>query len=200
METQNNPAKDGADLIDQLISNQSTQKSDAPVAQDTDGQVLITTARVVSIRYKIYVLVLLAIVGYFVYDYVVPAYYDYLDTASKLTTITTEIDNFPTKKMRYEADRKLVTTITQQQDQIISCLNYKVGCAQLDKAVQDNFGVARSYIQLNTLSTPKMAVDERKILANINEYLIKKISNDPAVVSRSKNGTINSIAIGEAKA
>lgn len=112
METQNN-------LIDQIISNQSTAKNDANITQDTEGQVLITTARVVSIRYKIYVLVLLAIVAYFAYDYVQPAYYSYLDTNNQLTNITTEIDNFPTKKMKYEADRKLVTTITQQQNQII---------------------------------------------------------------------------------
>jgi len=45
-----------------------------------------------------------------------------------------------------------------------------------------------------------MLVDEKKILANINEYLIKKTSNDPAVKSRSKNGNINAIAIGEPKA
>lgn len=74
-----------------------------------------------------------------------------------------------------------------------------MGCAQLDKTIQNNFGIARSYIQLNTLSAPKMEVDERKILANINEFLIKKTSNEPGLTSRSKNGTINSIAIGEPK-
>ena len=55
MEQQNN-------LIDQIISNQSTAKNDANITQENEGQVLITTARVVSIRYKIYVLVLLALV------------------------------------------------------------------------------------------------------------------------------------------
>jgi len=192
MEQQNN-------LIDQIISNQSTARNDANITQDTDGQVLITTARVVSIRYKVYVIVLLALVGFFAYDYVQPAYYDYVDTNTKLANVNLEIDNFPTKKMRFEADTKLVNTITQQQNQIISCLNYQIGCAQLDKTIQDNFGIARSYIQLTSLSTPKMAVDEKKILANINEFLIKKTSNDPGVVSRSKNGVINSIAIGEPK-
>jgi len=189
-----------SNLIDQIISNQSTAKNDANITQENEGQVLITTARVVSIRYKIYVLALLALVGYFAYSYVQPAYYDYLDTNTKLANVTMEINNFPNKKMRYEADRKLVTTITQQQNQIISCLNYQLGCAQLDKSIQNNFGIARSYIQLNLLSTPKMAVDEKKILANINEFLIKKTSNDPSIVSRSKNGNINNIAIGEPKA
>jgi hypothetical protein len=144
--------------------------------------------------------VLLALVGYFAYSYVQPAYYDYLDTNAQLSNITLEINNFPNKKMSYEADRKLVTTITQQQNQIISCLNYQIGCAQLDTTIQNNFGIARSYIQLNTLSTPKMLIDEKKILANINEFLIKKTSNDPGVISRSKNGNINSIAIGDPKA
>lgn len=194
MEQQNN------ELIDQIISNQSTAKNEANITQENEGQVLITTARVVSIRYKIYVLALLALVGYFAYSYVQPAYYEYLDTNAKLTNITLDINNFPTKKLKYEADKKLVTTITQQQNQIISCLNYQLGCAQLDTSIQNNFGTARSYIQLNTLSTPKMLVDEKKILANINEFLIKKTSKDPGVVSRSKNGNINSIAIGEPKA
>jgi len=192
MEQQNN-------LIDQIISNQSAEKNEANITQENEGQVLITTARVVSIRYKIYVLLLLVLVGFFAYDYVQPAYYDYLDTNTKLSNITMEINNFPNKKLKFEADKKLVTTITQQQNQIISCLNYQLGCAQLDKAIQNNFGIARSYIQLNTLSTPKMLVDEKKILANINEFLIKKTSKDPGVVSRSKNGNINNIAIGEPK-
>lgn len=187
-------------LIDQLISNQSSNGAgDAHITQDTEGQVLITTSRVVSIRYKIYVLALLVLVAYFCYSYLQPLYNDYVSTNAKLTNISAEIATFPIKKTHYEADSKLVTTITKQQNQIVSCLNYQLWCNQLDVSIQNNFGVARSYIQLNSLSAPKMLVDEKKILANINEYLIKKTSSDPSVISRSKNGNINNISIGEPK-
>lgn len=196
MET-NNSANDSTRLIDTLIYNQSAEKSSAEVIHENEGQVLITTSRVVSIRYKIYVLVLLVLVGFFGYYYIQPAYDQFVATNTQLTNITADIGNFGTKKMQYDADTKLISVIDKEESQIISCLDYRIWCAELDPTIKNNFGVARSYIQINTLTDPKMFVDEKKILANINEYLIKKNSNDPAVISTSKNGMINSIAIGD---
>ncbi|MBU0627010.1 hypothetical protein KKG31_06575 [Patescibacteria group bacterium] len=63
--------------------------------------------------------------------------------------------------------------------------------------IRNNFGTARSYIQLGNLSTSKMLVDEKKILANINEYLTKQSSKDPAVKTSTRNGFLNSIVIGD---
>ena len=80
MEQQNN------ELIDQLISNQNAQGANAPsVVQDNDGQVLITTSRVVNIRYKIYVIILLVIIFFLGYEYIQPAYDNYLTTNTELT-------------------------------------------------------------------------------------------------------------------
>ncbi|MBU0627009.1 hypothetical protein KKG31_06570 [Patescibacteria group bacterium] len=125
MGQQNNPAENGTnELIDQLISNQNT---DAPsVVQDNDGQVLITSARVVNIRYKIYVIILLLLIFFLGYEYLQPAYDDYVATNAQLDTINLEIENFSTRKLQQEADKKLITTINQQSNQIVSCLNYQI--------------------------------------------------------------------------
>lgn len=191
METQNN------ELIDKLISGQNNQETSPVINQENEWQVLITTSRVVSIRYKIYVTILLVLIFFLVYDYLQPAYDSYLDTKSNLTRINDEINDFSNRKLQYHADTKLINTIDQQETQIISCLNYRIWCAQLDDSIKNNFGVARNYMQLNSLTSLKMTVDEKKILANINEYLIRGASTAPGKISTTKNWFINSISIGE---
>lgn len=193
MTTQNNN-----ELIDKLIYDQNTERGSASsVLPESEWEVLITTSRVVNIRYKIYVIILMILIGFFLYDYVQPAYDQYIATNAQIENITLDINNFGTKKLQYEKDKKLVTTINQQENQIISCLNYRIGCNELDPIVKDNFDIARSYIQIWDLSSSRMLVDEKKILANINEYLTKELSSEPGVKSRSKNGTLNSITIGD---
>jgi hypothetical protein len=64
--------------------------------------------------------------------------------------------------------------IEAKEDNIISCVNYKTNCNNLDQDIRDNFGFARSYLLLNNLYDPKMEINEKIILANINEYLLKE--------------------------
>ena len=122
-----------------------------------------------------------------------PAWDNFQATKSEVSNINLEISSFETRKLQSEADQKLITKIEDQQANIISCLNTQTNCSAIDAALRTNFSFARSYIQLNNLTDPKMAVNEKILLANINEYLLR----DP--VSKIKNGLINQIAIGEPK-
>lgn len=185
-ETQQN-----SQIIDRLLWEQQQTKASPVDTSAENSQVLITTSRVVSIRYRIYFIVLLLVLVVFVTNVLLPAWDDYQDTKTDVRSIDMQIASFETKKLQSEADHALIKKIDAQQSNIISCLNTRANCAQIDVSLKNNFSFARSYIQLNNLTDPKMAVNEKILLANINEYLLK----DSTTISQ--NGDINQIAIWE---
>lgn len=179
-------------VIDRLLGEQQQKK---PMNVDTfaeDSQVLITTSRVVSIRYRIYFIVLVLVLAIFVNNILLPAWDKYQATKAESSDINLQISSFETRKMQADADRSLIQKIESQQANIISCLNTRANCAAIDESLRNNFSFARSYIQLNNLTDPKMFINEKILLANINEYLLRD-------ANKVKNGLVNKIAIGEPK-
>lgn len=180
-------------IIDRLLGEQQQTKSVEIDKFAEDNQVLITTSRVVSIRYRIYFIVLLLVLIIFGNNILLPTRSTYQSTQTEVSNINLQISSFQTRKLQSDADQKLIQKIEDQQSNIISCLNTRTNCSSIDPALRTNFSFARSYIQLNNLTDPKMFVNEKILLANINEYLLR----DP--VTKMKNGLINKIAIGEPK-
>ncbi len=190
---QEQAAPQNSQIIDRLLGEQQQKKSGEIDTLAENSQVLITTSRVVSIRYRVYFIVLLLVLIIFGSNILLPARDDYQDTKTEVTDINMQISTFESKKLQAEADKKLIEKIENQQSNIISCLNSRINCSSIDPSLRNNFSFARSYIQLNNLTDPKMAVNEKILLANINEYLLKN------PVTKVKNGLVNKIAIGEPK-
>jgi hypothetical protein len=94
--------------------------------------------------------------------------------------------------LQLDADKALITQMESGADTIISCLNDRVDCENIPQSIRNNFSFARSYIQLNNLSDPKMVINEKVLLKNINDYLLRNADG-------SRNGIVNQIAIGESK-
>lgn len=178
-------------LIERLLDEQQQSKPSALDAFAVDNQVLITTSRVVNIRYRLYFLVTLVVLVIFVVNLLLPAWDTYQESRAELSTITQQLSTFATKKLQSDADKQLIATIESQTPTIISCLNTRTQCNDIDTSLKTNFSFARSYIQLNNLTDPKMTVNEKILLTNINEYLLKDIKTS------QNNGIINQIAIGE---
>ena len=190
---QEQATQQNSQIIDRLLGEQQQKKSVEIDKFAEDNQVLITTSRVVSIRYRIYFIVLLLVLVIFGNNILLPARDKYQSTQTEVSDINLQISSFETRKLQSDADQKLITKIETQQSNIIACLNTRTNCSAIDPALRTNFSFARSYIQLNNLTDPKMFVNEKILLANINEYLLR----DP--LTKAKNGVINKIAIGEPK-
>jgi len=190
---QEQAAQPNNQVIDRLLGEQQQKKSEVIDTFAEDNQVLITTSRVVSIRYRIYFIVLLLVLVIFGNNILLPAWDNFQSTKTDVSNIDLQISSFQTTKLQSEADKALIQKIENQQSDIVSCLNTRENCSSIDPALRTNFSFARSYIQLNNLTDPKMFINEKVLLANINEYLLR----DP--VNKSKNGLINKIAIGESK-
>ena len=157
-----------------------------------DNQVSISSSRVMDIRYRIYfliALVLFVVLGLYV---VLPGWDVFQSTQASLQAINLQVDNFATKKLKMDADKALIAKMASQESLIVSCLNQRVGCQDIDQSIRNNFSFARSYIQLNNLSDPKMLINEKVLLANINWYLLQDSDG-------SSNGNITQIVIGEPK-
>ena len=193
MQQQEQATPQSSKLIDRLLGEQQETKAAAIDVLAEDNQVLITTSRVVSIRYRVYFIVLLLLLVIFFNNILLPAWDKYQSTIAEASDLDLQISTFETKKLQSEADKKLIQKIEDQQSNIISCLNTRTNCSAIDTGLRINFSFARSFIQLNNLTDPKMFVNEKILLANINEYLLR----EPA--SNIKNGIINKISIGDPK-
>lgn len=104
---------------------------------------------------------------------------------SKLTRIKDDIE-IAKKDMDYLCNKK--DGIINNNDTLKDCLNDGTNCSNLPKAwktwswnrLEDyDTKVPLSYLQTNSLYNRKMPVDEKRVLKNLNEYLIKQnIWND----------------------
>lgn len=181
-------------ILNNLIGHNGNQSPQNPNAVPTwtDDEVLITTARVVSIRYKVYV-VLVALCMFIVYQYLlVPLYDDIKWKTVELDHIKLEIAQMEAKEKEYEENRALVDQIAELDPIITSCVNEWEGCKEVPEILRenDNFSIARSYLLLWDMTAEKMDINEKKIIKNIDSFLLTNFwdeDNSDSETMLSKN-------------
>jgi len=129
---QEQAAPQNSQIIDRLLGEQQQKKSTEIDTLAEDNQVLITTSRVVSIRYRIYFIVLLLVLIIFGNNILLPAWDNFQSTQTEVSDINLQISTFQTKKLQADADQKLIQKIEDQQSNIISCLNTRANCSSID--------------------------------------------------------------------
>ncbi|HKL44428.1 MAG TPA: hypothetical protein VJ892_04055 [Candidatus Absconditabacterales bacterium] len=188
--TQNN------EILEKLIGDNKENNSNSnKVPTGSDDEVLITTSRVVGVRYKIYTIIILVLLFIIGYNYILPSWDQNQSESVELTNIELQMLNFENKKNQYDSNKGLVDKIKQVESQAVDCVNMLEGCSELPNIVKENFGTVRSYLLLNEMMDEKMQLDEKMILANIDGFLLKKFPLNEN--SRATNGVLNKISIGE---
>lgn len=190
----NNQEQQNQDLIQKLMEQQNNEHQE----KKDDDQISISTARVSSIKYRLYVFIFLALIVVWIVDYILPTREKTIWLHTTIADKQQQITNFLEKKSQYEKDKDLISLMEINENKIISCVNYKVWCTEIPQEIRENFWFARSYLQLNNLHDPKMEINEKIILANINEYLLKEIGQNNNE-SLTRIGKITNISIGESK-
>ena len=164
--TQNN------EILDKLIQNndavwtvldENIEDDTNKVPTGTDDEVLITTSRVVWVRYKVYSIILLLLIFVLWYSYILPSYDNHEYTKSSILTLELQMLNFENTKLKYDGNKWLVDKIKQVEPQVITCVNTLKWCNALPVQVKNNFGIVRSYLLLHEMSWDKMDVDEKAI-------------------------------------
>ena len=183
----NEPAQH-VSLINKSLQQQRNQPKDHH--ENTSQKIRLT-----SIKYKVYLFFVILLIVVF-YDPLMDEYNDFLNTQNAVDQLDTQIATTISNGQRYQQDSRLLVSIEQQKAAVIGCINFDSGCDDLSMDIQENIDVIRYHLQLHSLATNKMVIDERKILKNINEFLLQ---DDPFREWLSYNGTINSIVIGNGK-
>lgn len=183
-------------LINNLIEQQQTSAYQQQINLEVDTENQLAVTRVVTAKYKVYVIILL-ILGVILGTRFLPeAWSSFLSTQEKLQSQEESILRLDAQIQMLSESKKDWKLTEKSQKQIISCFNDQTSCEQLPANIQSNLSTAVAYLQLGTLASDKMGIDEKKILKNLDQYLIR---NNPADVISSKNGDIQSISIGEEK-
>lgn len=185
---QNNNTENNQNLIDKLMDSQSIKQD-----SNNEDQISISTTRVSSIKYRLYVLIFLMLTVFATLNYILPKL-DKIDSLKNtISQKETQVSEFIKQEMQYEKDKDLIWQIELHENTIISCVNHKIWCGEIPEEIRENFGFARAYLQLNNLYDPKMEINEKIILTNINEFLLTK--RDSQNENSFKIWKINSIAI-----
>jgi sulfur relay (sulfurtransferase) DsrC/TusE family protein len=173
------------DIIDNLLQNWKNN-----IEQDNEDETQVWEIRIISIRYRLYSIILIVLIIVWIFNYILPKQESYQNSNNTLQWLRTEVDKFSTKQKELQVDVDLSNKIENWEEKILACINNQQWCDQLDPQIKNNFSEVTSYLQANSLSSTKMSVDEKMILKNINEYLTKEDFN-----SISKNWLINKISI-----
>ncbi len=182
------------EVLDKLMQKSSPEKVDwNSVPTGKEDEVLITSSRVVWVRYKVYSIILLLLIFVLWYNYLFPNFDKFQNKRIELSDMELQALNFENKKNQYDANKWLVDKIWQVESQVVTCLNELKWCKELPNTIQQNFGIVRSYLLLGEMKNHKMDLDEKAIIANIDSFLLKK---DPFNENSSTmNGILNKISI-----
>ena len=142
--------------------------------------------RVVTAKYKVYIVLLLLLLAILRLNYI-PS------KKSALKTSSEAYDQAKTQLMNVERDIKDAERdidylcndkngVVNNEETLKNCLNRRVDCTSLPETWKEwteddmhyNLSIPLSYLQVNSLWNEKMPVDEKSVLKNLNEYLIKE--------------------------
>lgn len=186
------------EILDKLIGDTWTPEVKlGEVPTGNDDEVLITTSRVVGVRYKVYSVILVLLLFLLWYNYILPSFDKYGSERIELSNMELQMLNFENKQNQYETNKWLVDKIKQVEGSVVSCVNNLQWCNELQDVIKNSFGIVRSYLLLHEMDNDKMVLDEKTILANLDGFLLKKNPLDEK--SRTKNWSLNKIVIGDAE-
>ena len=184
----NHNDQENNDVITRLMQEENKD----PI--DTNDDMSLSTARVVSTRYKVLLLVWVFVLVWLLQYLVFPIVEKQQAVQWNLQNVVRDIQSFETKRAEYIKLATILKSIVEQEQQLVACYNTDQWCYQFPEWVQNNMSLAINYLQMQNLQSDVLVVDEKVILRNINDYLtIREVTWD--ITSERKNATINAITI-----
>lgn len=181
------------DLLKKLITDNNTKKfENLWVEEGSDKDEIMTASRIVQVRYRFYAVWVFLLILIVLFRLFLPTLDKYDAKKAELATLKTNLESLENRERQYEESIWFVESINKNAEQIVDCINKWESCQELPKDVQDQLWLAKSYLLTKNLDNAKMDVDERKIIENIDMFLLKlePFSNNSFV-----NGTLYKISI-----
>lgn len=190
-------------LLQDDVHDEQTKKSTSTKSQKWDD-VHMSRIRVVTAKYKVYIVLLFIFICLLLMDYIPNVRQSYESKQSTYNQVNSQLTAVRNDIRKAEDDMAYLWDITSNEINLKTCLNErkKEVCLKLPESWmvwewtwrKYDFSVPLSYLQLHSLYNKKMPVDEKKVLKNLNEYLIKQ---DITWGSRTRVWDILRISIGD---
>lgn len=178
------------EILERLLEDDkldtSSVKDEKVITKQQSGEVQISRIRIISAKYKVYIVLLAILICGLLLIYI-PREGDALKTnRSSFTQANSQLDYLKRDIKDAENDMKYLCDDTEgiisNEDNVKNCLADDNRCYDLPESWKTWTGddshydtsVPVSYLQVNSLYNEKMPVDEKKILKNLNKYLIKQ--------------------------
>ena len=180
------------EILERLLQDDkqpSSVKEEVAVSkQRAKEDMQISRIRVVTAKYKVYIVLLLIFICILLITYIPKENDAMKSNRSSFDQVNSRLDRLKNdieiakKDMDYLCNEK--NWIIYNDDALKNCLNTRKNCSELPTTWKTwtwsyDLTVPVSYLQTNSLYNKKMPVDEKRVLKNLNEYLIKQnIWND----------------------
>lgn len=163
----------------------SDKKSENKVIQTyNSSEIPMSKIRVVTAKYKVLIIVLLIIIGVFWLVRIPEISGSYDIAKEKNENLKAQLSSINIQIKEAKDNDNFRQEIEENEKAITNCINNTRTCFELaDNLKRKTWSWERdysyatvpvSYLQVHSLYAPKMAVDEKRILRNLNEYLIKQ--------------------------
>jgi type II secretory pathway component PulM len=183
------------DIMARLLNESGTSIPENTPTRD-DETTSIAAARVLSTRYKVYLLVMLVLLYVLVQYLFFPLLDRQQAQQAQLQNIVSQLQSFESKRLQYIADAAFIENIENQQEILLNCINNQTACEALDEGLRERVDLAKMFVQLDNIIDPVMGVDEKRILASLNDYALVRNPNN-TTATRERNGAIQSIRIAD---
>ena len=191
------------EIMEKLLDNNHSS-TPAQVSNDSKkkDEASISRIRVITAKYKVYLVLLLIFICVLVLEYIPNMKDKYNSTQSSYNQVQSQLNVVRGQIEEAKIEEQYLHEIIENEDALKNCLNGQGDeqCSALpdgwkqvtEEGVEYNYSVPLSYLQTHSLYSVKMPVDEKKVLKNLNEYLIKE---DIAWTSRTRVWDILRITI-----
>lgn len=166
-------------------SHAKSQESSTPVKETKkESETSLSRIRVVTAKYKVLTvlfIIFICILGVYTLPDLQTKYDNTIKTYNDQSA---KLDEVHAKIIEARNDMNLLTGIVYNEQNLTRCLNNEDTqvCSSLPEEwktwtwedSQYDFTIPLSYLQLHSLYNEKLSVDEKKVLKNLNEYLIKE--------------------------
>lgn len=173
------------EILERLLQDdkQSTVKEEVAVAkQRAKEDMQISRIRVVTAKYKVYIVLLLIFICILLITYIPKENDAMKSNKASFDQVNSRVDSLnrdiriANEDMDYLCNKD--NGIVNKDEALKNCLNTKK-CSDLPDTWKIwtwsyDLSVPVSYLQTNSLYNKKMPVDEKRVLKNLNEYLIKQ--------------------------
>ena len=168
-------------LLQDDDSSKNSVKEEINAMKNRDWEISMSRIRVVTAKYKVYIVLLAIFIFALLISYIPNTKDDYKSHMDSYDQVKTQLTNVKRDIENAKADTNYLFDIVSNEKNLKECLNSDRGCSSLPEwwlSTWNDFKLSSlvplSYLQMHSLYNKKMPVDEKAVLKNLNEYLIKQ--------------------------